>query len=157
MAHYLSVLTYLTAALQRVMSLPTVGDFWTKQYCIAEAARGALIIHVFAEWCGKHQPDPSLIVNNARQNLKSALKPLMVPCEGNPLLLWFLCVGGVGCKVGSPERKWFVGHLAAVCQELGVMGVERLKEVLRTVIWHELQDGERHIELWKEVELLLIE
>ncbi|ORY02260.1 hypothetical protein BCR34DRAFT_84241 [Clohesyomyces aquaticus] len=156
-SHYLSVLVYLCASLQRVMSLPPlpVPDINRGQissslsppnpqaYNLTESIRAALILHVFAQWTSlpPPSPTPSLLVANVRQNLKSALKPLMVPGRANELILWFLCVGASGSERGSPERRWFVGHLAAVMEELGVRGFEGLRGILRKVGWHEWQDG----------------
>ncbi|KAF2728013.1 hypothetical protein EJ04DRAFT_581647, partial [Polyplosphaeria fusca] len=68
---YLSVLSFLCANVQRIMSLPPVSRVRSRAYCVAECVRAALIVHVFHLWCGRFTPDPELLVNNARQNLKS--------------------------------------------------------------------------------------
>jgi hypothetical protein len=137
------------------MSLPSVAASHSQDrnqaYLLAEAVRASLIIHVFHQWCGLHQPDPSLLVSNARQNLKSALKPLIVPGGANPLLLWFVCVGAVGSPEASPERCWFRGHVAYLAGELGLKSFEDLRQCLRGVVWHELQDRPSHGVLWDEV------
>lgn len=71
------------------------------------------------------------------------------------LLLWFACVGAVGSSAGSAERNWFRGHVAVLCEEMQISrfdGVGGLKDVLRGVVWHELQDEVMHRVLWEEVE-----
>ncbi|KAF2118067.1 fungal-specific transcription factor domain-containing protein [Lophiotrema nucula] len=154
-AQYLSVLCHLCANMQRVMSLPPVSNVRSKEYCIAEAVRASLILHVFHLWCGRFQPDPSLMVSNARQNLKSALKPLALPGEANELLLWFACAGAVGSDTGSPERRWFGGQVAAMAVEMALKEFEDLKGVLKRIIWHELQDELDHWTLWGEIQDLM--
>jgi hypothetical protein len=154
-AHYLSVLSFLCANIQRVMSLPPLplnqNGGRTKMYLIAESVRAALILHVFHLWVSRFAPDPILLVNNARQNLKSSLKPLLDAGETNELLLWFACVGAVGSSVGSAERRWFTGHVVVLVEGLGVGGFGELRERLRRVIWHEVQDRAEHERLWGEV------
>ena len=74
----------------------------------------------------------------------------MAPGAGNPVLLWIVAAGGVGA-FGSPERTWFVGHLAAMVQEMEINSWEEMKSTLKTVIWHEFQDEPTHRLLWDEI------
>jgi hypothetical protein len=149
------------------MSLPNAAAFRTREYWICEAVRSSLILHVFYPWCGRNSPDPSLLVSNARQNLKSSIKPILSDSTPSgpslPLLLWLACVGAVGSPNGSLERRWFAGHAIGLMEELGIpmdeenmeTGYELLKCTLRGVIWHELQDEPTHRFLWTEIHEML--
>lgn len=165
--HYLSVLVYLFATMQQGMSLPNTEPLHAREYWLCEAVRSSLILHVFHRWCGRKFPDPSLLVSNARQNLKSSIKPLLsIPCvpdESTPLLLWFACVGAVASPLGSLERRWFAGHVIGLMEMLGIpmddentkTGYDLLKSTLRGVIWHNLQDEPTHRVLWTEMQEML--
>lgn len=72
------------------------------------------------------------------------------------VLLRVMAVGAVGA-LGTPERKWFVGHMATLAADLGIGGWEGLKDALRTIIWHEHQDDGTHRVLWDEVKIWLDE
>lgn len=146
---YLSVLTFLCSTLQRIMSLPPVLEQGSEKYFIAEACRSTAALHVFSQWCG-HQPDPVLMVSKAQHELKEALRALMVPGTGNAVLLWLLSAGGVGAY-DSPERTWFVGHLACMVSEMGISTYDEMKTMLKRVIWHEFQDEPTHRRLWDEI------
>ncbi|KAF2100214.1 hypothetical protein NA57DRAFT_54312 [Rhizodiscina lignyota] len=146
---YLSVLTFLCSTLQRILSLSPVLEQGSERYLIAEACRWTAALHVFSQWCG-HQPDPILMVSKAQHDLKEALRPLMITGAANPVLLWLLSAGGVGA-FGSPERTWFVGHLACMVGEMGISSWEDMRATLKRVIWHELQDEPTHRLLWGEI------
>ena len=155
-AEYQAVLTFLCSTLQRLLSLPlpyTYDLSNLESQFVTEGCRQALIVHVFAQWCG-HQPDPSLMVSVARHDLQKACRKLLITSVQNPLLLWFLAVGGVSA-FGTPERKWFVGQIAALVQDFNLQGYRQFRECLRRVIWHELQDDPTHRVLWEEVKAML--
>ncbi|OAL39775.1 hypothetical protein AYO20_00687 [Fonsecaea nubica] len=148
---YQGVLTFLCATLQRLLTLP-VPDLLTGSYerTITAACRHALIIHVFAQWCG-HQPDPSLLVSTAQHDLLATLRPLTERGgTSSNLLLWLLSVGGT-CPCGPAQRKWFVSQLADTAADLGIHSWEGMKASLKQVIWHEHQDDRQHRDLWNEV------
>ncbi|KIW81370.1 hypothetical protein Z517_04395 [Fonsecaea pedrosoi CBS 271.37] len=148
---YQGVLTFLCATLQRLLTLP-VPDLLMGSYerTITAACRHALIIHVFAQWCG-HQPDPSLLVSTAQHDLLATLRPLTERggVRSN-LLLWLLSVGGT-CPCGPAQRKWFVSQLADTAADLGIHSWEGMKASLKQVIWHEHQDDRQHRDLWNQV------
>lgn len=150
--HYLSVLSFLCSSMQRMVSLPPPQVEEVDDYYITEACRSAMIVHVFSQWCG-HQPNPSIMVSAAQHNLKTHLKYLLRPGVVNPLFLWLLSAGAVAA-VGAPERAWFVGHLAAMTDELGIENWEELRDRLKRVIWHEHQDEGPHKLVWEDVEAL---
>ncbi|KAI9658306.1 MAG: hypothetical protein M1821_002439 [Bathelium mastoideum] len=150
--HYLSVLSFLCASMQRIVSLPSPQLEEPDCYHFTEACRSAMIVHVFSQWCG-HQPDPSIIVSAAQHNLKTHLKQVLFPGVTNPLLLWLLSAGAVAA-LGAPERAWFVGHLAAMVDELEIRSWEQMRGRLKRVIWHEHQDEGSHNLVWQEVEAL---
>lgn len=146
---YLSVLSLLCSTLQRILSLPSVGAHRSYIFWMAEASRSAAAVHVFSQWKG-HQPDPTMMVSKAQHNLRTALASLMIPGAGNPVLLWLSSAGAIGAH-GNPERSWYVGHLAAMVQELNINTYEQYKDSLKRVIWHELQDEPTHRILWDEI------
>lgn len=146
---YLSVLSFLLANMQRVLSLPSIEPQGSTAYFLAEAVRSTLVLHVFSQWVG-HQPNPEIMVSQAQHKLKEALTPLMVPGAGSALLLWLLAAGGVGA-LGAPVRTWYVGHLAAMVTEMGIETWEQMRSILQSVIWHDLQDAPTHKLLWDEV------
>ncbi|EXJ59498.1 uncharacterized protein A1O5_12123 [Cladophialophora psammophila CBS 110553] len=148
---YQEVLTFLCATLQRLLTLP-VPDPLLGSYegTITAACRHALIIHVFAQWCG-HQPDPSLLVSTAQHNLLTTLRPLTKNGGVNTkLVLWLLSVGGT-CPFGPAQHKWFINQLADTAADLGIRSWEAMKASLKQVIWHEYQDDKQHREVWDEV------
>ncbi|KIY02313.1 uncharacterized protein Z520_02451 [Fonsecaea multimorphosa CBS 102226] len=147
---YQEVLTFLCATLQRLLTLP-VPDLLLGSYesTITAACRHALIIHVFAQWCG-HQPDPSLLVSTAQHELLATLRPLTEQRGvGTKLLLWLLSVGGT-CPFGPAQHKWFVSQLADTAADLEIHSWDSMKASLKQVIWHEYQDDRQHKELWDE-------
>jgi hypothetical protein len=170
-AEYSSVLTLLCSTMQRLISLPlpcptpgpallmdgnaemSTGSIEAAYLTLA--SRHALIVHVFAQWVG-HQPSPALAVSNARHELQSACRMLLNLGSRSLVLLWVMAVGAVGA-LGTPERKWFVGHMATLVADLGIGGWEGLKDALRRVIWHEHQDDGTHRVLWEEVKIWLDE
>jgi hypothetical protein len=155
---YQDVLTFLCSTLQRLLTLPLpvhdsllgVNGMGGYESAITTACRHALIIHVFAQWCG-HQPDPSLLVSSAQHNLLLTLRPLTDQRHvSTKLLLWLLSVGGT-CPYGPAQHKWFVSQLADVATDLEIHSWEDMKASLKQVIWHEYQDDKQHKELWEEV------
>lgn len=152
---YQSVLSFLCSTLQRLLSLPMPVmnlDNLEAMY-VTQACRHALIVHVFAQWSG-HQPDPALMVSNARHDLQTTCRTLMNLGSRNPLLLWLMAVGGVGA-IGTPERKWFVGHMAVLVSDFGISTWPELRDALKRIIWHEFQDEATHKVLWEEIVLIL--
>lgn len=147
---YQAVLTFLTSTLQRLLSLPLPQTPETYEGRITAACRYALIVHVFAQWCG-HDPDPHLMVSLAQHELLTVLRPLMEHRVSNTLLVWLLSVGGTA-PIGLAERKWFIGHLADVTEDLGIKTWLDMRSRLKQVIWHNHQDEEMHKGLWDEVE-----
>jgi hypothetical protein len=145
---YLSILTFLCSTMQRILSLPPVEPPNSQEYFLAEACRWTAALHVFSQWAG-HQPDPILMISKARHKAKEALTPLMIEGGGNPVLLWLLAAGGVGA-LGSPERRWFVAHLAAMVSEMEIRSWEEMRALLKMVVWHNLQDEPTHRLLWEE-------
>ncbi|OQV00918.1 Fungal specific transcription factor domain-containing protein [Cladophialophora immunda] len=124
---YQEVLTFLCATLQRLLTLP-VPDLLLGSYesTITAACRHALIIHVFAQWCG-HQPDPSLVVSTAQHNLLATLRPLTEQSGASTkLLLWLLSVGGT-CPFGPAQHKWFISQLADTAADLEIHSWEGMK------------------------------
>lgn len=153
---YQSVLTFLCSTLQRLLSLPMPVmslDNNLEAVYVTQACRHALIVHVFAQWSG-HQPDPALMVSNARHELQTTCRTLMNLGSRNPLLLWLMAVGGVGA-IGTPERKWFVGHMAVLMSAFGISTWQELRDALKRIIWHEFQDEATHRVLWEEIALIL--
>ncbi|KAL9066788.1 MAG: hypothetical protein Q9157_007027, partial [Trypethelium eluteriae] len=150
--HYLSVLSFLCSSMQRIVSLPPPQSEDVDVYHVTEACRSAMVVHVFSQWCG-HQPDPSIMVSAAQHNLKSHLKQLLGPGANNPLFLWLLSAGAVAA-VGAPERAWFVGHLAAIVDDLGIQSWVEIRDQLKRVIWHEHQDEDSHKRVWEDLEAL---
>ncbi|EXJ62056.1 hypothetical protein A1O7_02489 [Cladophialophora yegresii CBS 114405] len=155
---YQDVLTFLCSTLQRLLTLPLpahdpllgVSGIGSYESAITTACRHALIIHVFAQWCG-HQPDPTLLVSTAQHNLLLTLRPLIDQRHvSTKLLLWLLSVGGT-CPYGPAQHKWFVSQLADVATDLEIHSWEDMKASLQQVIWHEYQDDKQHKELWDEV------
>ncbi|ETI19986.1 hypothetical protein G647_09001 [Cladophialophora carrionii CBS 160.54] len=155
---YQDVLTFLCSTLQRLLTLPLpvhepllgVNSIGSYESAITTACRHALIIHVFAQWCG-HQPDPSLLVSTAQHNLLLTLRPLTDQRHvSTKLLLWLLSVGGT-CPYGPAQHKWFVSQLADVATDLEIHSWEDMRASLKQVIWHEYQDDKQHKELWDEV------
>ena len=146
---YQGVLTFLCSTLQRLLQLPAPEPDSDYKGVITAACRHALIIHVFAQWCG-HQPDPSLIVSTAQSNLLCSLRRLSEHRVSNRLLLWLLAVGGT-CPYGPAQHKWFISQLADTIDDLGIRSWEEMKESLKQVIWHEYQDEKQHNELWNQV------
>lgn len=65
-----------------------------------------------------------------------------------------MAVGGVGA-LGTPERKWFVGHMATLVADCGMTRWEELRDTLKRIIWHGHQDEGTHAVLWEEVKVWL--
>ena len=155
---YQDVLSFLCSTLQRLLTLaipvhnPLLGVSGIGSYesAITAACRHALIIHVFAQWCG-HQPDPSLLVSTAQHDLLLTLRPLTDERHvSTKLMLWLLSVGGT-CPYGPAQHKWFISQLATTATDLEIQSWEEMKANLKQVIWHEFQDDKQHKELWDEV------
>lgn len=168
-SEYSSVLTILCSTMQRLLSLPDpfsemataaitnaseVSDPWRLEcFYITKACRHALVVHVFAQWIG-HQPDPALVVSNILHELQSACRSLLSLGCRTPLLVWVMAVGGVGA-LGTPERKWFVGHMVGLVTDLGITSWEEFRRLLMKVIWHEHQDESTHRLFWEEMNVKL--
>ncbi|OAP56274.1 hypothetical protein AYL99_09453 [Fonsecaea erecta] len=148
---YQEVLTFLCATLQRLLTLPVPDPLLCSyENTVTAACRHALIIHVFAQWCG-HQPDPSLLVSTAQHDLLSTLRPLTQQRGvSTKLLLWLLSVGGT-CPFGPAQHKWYISQLADTATDLEVHSWKDMKASLKQVIWHEYQDDKLHKQLWDEV------
>lgn len=161
---YQEALTFLCSTLQRLLSLPVpvlhdavlnvIGNAGLEPFnsAITASCRHALIIHVFAQWCGQ-QPDPSLLVSTAQHDLLVTLRPLLITPHHrhvNKLMLWLLSVGAT-CPYGPAQHKWFISHLADTAADLEIHSWDDMKAALKTVIWHEHQDDKMHRELWDEV------
>ncbi|KAI9690623.1 MAG: hypothetical protein M1820_009980 [Bogoriella megaspora] len=147
---YLSVLTFLCSSMQRILSLPLPTTEDSRVINVTKACRSAMILHVFSQWCG-HQPDPSIMVSAAQHSLKCSLRPLMLQGTGNSLLLWLLSCGAIASR-GAPERTWFIGHLAAMVEEMGIESWAEMRKNLMGIVWHEIQDEDTHRIVWEDVE-----
>jgi hypothetical protein len=158
---YQDILTFLCSTLQRLLTLPVpgpqsssvMGVLGLDRYSnsVTAACRHALVIHVFAQWCG-HQPDPALLVSTAQTNLLLTLRPLLDQRQhaSSQLLLWLLSVGGT-CPYSPAQHRWFVSQLAETATDLEIHSWDDMRANLKQVIWHEHQDEVQHRDLWDEV------
>ena len=72
---YQDVLTFLTATLQRLLTLPLPQPPVTYEGRITTACRHALVVHVFVQWCG-HDPDPHLMGKHSSAQPADDLAPI---------------------------------------------------------------------------------
>lgn len=121
-------------------------------YLLSECTRLALLLHVFTPWRGL-PPDGTLSMNLLLYQLITALKEFLsrADFENNVLVLWIFAAGGVAAG-GMPERKWFVGHLVEMNEDLGINDWETWKGYLRSIVWHDNLCGPKYKTLWEEVE-----
>jgi hypothetical protein len=150
-SEYQAILTFLSATLQRMISLPIPQSVDLYEDRITIACRHAMIVHVFADWCG-HDPDPHLLVNMAQHKLLLAVKTLVEHNVSNILLLWLLSVGAT-VRQSRAEKKWFIGQLVNVTADLGISTWVQYRSNLQQVIWHGHSDERMHGLVWKEVEM----
>ncbi|PVH89119.1 hypothetical protein DL98DRAFT_96548 [Cadophora sp. DSE1049] len=121
-------------------------------YLVSECTRLALLLHVFTPWRGL-PPDVTLSMNILLHQLITSLQKLLqsLEFENNVLVLWIFAAGGV-VAAGMPERKWFVGHLVEIVQQMGVNDLETWKMYLKCIVWHENLCGRNYRALWEEVD-----
>lgn len=119
---------------------------------ISECTRLALLMHVFTPWRGL-PPDATLSITLLLHQQIAALRELIMhpSFTSNNLTLWIFCAGGVAAS-GMPERKWFIGHLVQLTEELGICDWETCSGYLRKVVWHENLCGKTYRVLWEEVD-----
>lgn len=124
----------------------------SKSYLISECTRLALLLHVFTPWRGL-PPDATMSINILLHQLITSLKRLL-ECpdfENNVLVLWIFAAAGVAAA-GMPERKWFIGHLVEIVQQMGIDSWETWRKYLKCIVWHELLCGRKYQALWEEAD-----
>lgn len=121
-------------------------------YLISECTRLALLLHVFTPWRGL-PPDATLSMNILLHRLIASLRTLLGSLKfGNNMLVhWIFAAGGVA-TAGMPERKWFVGHLVEVIQQMNIDNWESWRAQLTCIVWHENLCGRKYRALWEEID-----
>lgn len=158
----LVILTRLCTLLSHILSLPPITESslaWAgiavsnshHSALVSESTRYAILLHVFTPWKGL-PPDGTLSVNHLVHQLMGTLRSLFLSSydRSNALVLWSVAAGGVAA-LGSPERRWFVSHLADMTDEMGIETWEEMKANVSRGIWHETLCARRHRMLWDEV------
>ena len=121
-------------------------------YLVSECTRLALLLHVFTPWRGL-PPDATLSINILLHRLIVSLRSLLESpnFKNNVLVLWIFAAGGVAAA-GMPERKWFVGHLVEVIQQMDIHDWESWRAHLICIVWHENLCGRKYRALWEEID-----
>lgn len=91
----------------------------------------------------------NLVIHQSMSALKELLASLHF--SNNALVLWDFAAGAVAAK-DMPERKWFVGHLVVMTEEMGVESWEAWRELVSRIVWHEKLCGGKYRAVWEEVE-----
>ncbi|KAI9717696.1 MAG: hypothetical protein M1828_007099 [Chrysothrix sp. TS-e1954] len=147
-----AVVDALALIIQRLLRLqfPVDRDFVI--IALGDSCRYVGALHIFSP-LGGYYPDSTLMSNALMHRLKSSLSIVLdSEYESDYLLLWLLQVGGISA-VTLPERRWFVGHLASVAQDLGIETWVQAERALTYVIWHAVFCGVVFQQLWSEVEI----
>lgn len=101
---------------------------------------------------GGYYPDSTFAVNALLFKLKSTLGSVLEDESVEPTLkLWLLYVGGVSA-VYMPERDWFVRHLVATANDLGLDEWKDVRPALTFLMTHAVFCENAFLDLWLDVE-----
>lgn len=67
-------------------------------------------------------------------------------------LIWVLTMGGIGAT-GLGERIWFMKELQDAAVRIGVRSWPKLREIIKTGLWHETTNGRDGQDLWLDSKL----
>jgi hypothetical protein len=126
----LGVLSRTCCILQRLLSSSN-----DRHDHFSESCRLASALFIFIPLRG-HFPDPAMLVNSLLLQLKVSLSCLDHSIMDLTLLFWIFVVGGIQA-VDTIERRWFMGYIVILMNDLNLDSRSAATAALHEVIWHE--------------------
>ena len=145
-----AVIDALALIIQRLLRLQLPQDRDFVILAFGDSCRYAGVLHIFSP-LGGYYPDSTLMTNALMHKLKSTLSIVLDSEYPNDyLVLWLLYVGGM-TAANLPERDWFVGHITAISEDLGIETWPQAERAMTFIMWHAVFCGEVFQQIWSEV------